>query len=368
MDISAVYLKDVLRMYRNYKALGDGAIAQVHSDADLLTLIDPDANSIAVIVKHVAGNLRSRFRDFLTADGEKPDRNRDGEFDVSETVSRHEVMAWWNEGWAVAMEALESLTPEDLGRTIHIRGDVDVTITPALVHDAVAPAWTWWNDFLPEVDVWMIEAGMKAILIAEDDDEIEVKEHAAQAPASGPPAPRAAAAPAERTLMLGWNRRAPMIALELSRYVAPGSLLTIAADTPELAQEFEGLVLAGDNLAVEMKRIDTSRRGEIEALDPTGCDHILVLGRHMIAVAEHEDMVAAGRHPHARHPAAPAPDRRRCGQADQRRQRDDRRAQPRACRGRPDRRFRGQQQAGQPDARPSLGKRASRGDFQGPAR
>jgi hypothetical protein len=123
MDISAVYLKDVLRMYRNYKALGDGAIAQVHSDADLLTLIDPDANSIAVIVKHVAGNLRSRFRDFLTADGEKPDRNRDGEFDVSETVSRHEVMAWWNEGWAVAMEALESLTPEDLGRTIHIRGE-----------------------------------------------------------------------------------------------------------------------------------------------------------------------------------------------------------------------------------------------------
>src|SRR6185295_84817 len=111
------------------------------------------------------------------------------------------------------------------------------------------------------------------------------KEREASGEPPSPPAPPAAAAPAERTLMLGWNRRAPMIALELSRYVAPGSLLTIAADTPELEQEFAGLVLAGDNLRVEMKRIDTSRRAEIEALDPTGCDHILVLGYsdHMAA-------------------------------------------------------------------------------------
>ena len=128
MDIGAVYLKDVLRMYRNYKALGEGAFAQVRSDADLQTLIDPDANSIAVIVKHVAGNLRSRFRDFLTADGEKPDRDRDGEFEVSETVSRHEIMTWWNEGWAVAMEALESLTPADLDRTIYIRGEAFLVV------------------------------------------------------------------------------------------------------------------------------------------------------------------------------------------------------------------------------------------------
>jgi hypothetical protein len=85
--------------------------------------------------------------------------------------------------------------------------------------------------------------------------------------------------------MLGWNRRGPMIALELSRYVAPGSLLTIAADTPELEADHEGLVLAGDHLRVEMKRIDTSRRGEIEALDPTSYDHVLVLGYsdHMAA-------------------------------------------------------------------------------------
>src|SRR4026207_1696750 len=102
--LAAAYLRDILRSHRNYTALGEaadgGAAAAVRGAADLHTLLDPDSNSIAIIVKHVAGNLRSRFRDFLTADGEKPDRNRDGEFDVSETVSRHEVMAWWNEGWA----------------------------------------------------------------------------------------------------------------------------------------------------------------------------------------------------------------------------------------------------------------------------
>ncbi|MBV9883623.1 MAG: hypothetical protein JO276_11495 [Sphingomonadaceae bacterium] len=124
----------------------------------------------------------------------------------------------------------------------------------------------------------VFEKGMKAIVIAEDDSEIEVKELAPSADHAGPAAPAAAPAPPERTLMLGWNRRGPMIALELSRYVAPGSLLTVAADTPELETDFEGLVLAGDNLRVEMKRIDTSRRGEIEALDPTSYDHVLVLG------------------------------------------------------------------------------------------
>jgi voltage-gated potassium channel Kch len=131
----------------------------------------------------------------------------------------------------------------------------------------------------------MIVEGMKIIIIAEDDSEIELKERGTPTLLSGPPpAPPAPGLP-ERTLMLGWNRRGPMIALELSRYVAPGSLLTIAADTPELEADFEGLVLAGDALRVEMKRIDTSRRGEIEALDPTAYDHVLVLGYsdHMAA-------------------------------------------------------------------------------------
>lgn len=124
----------------------------------------------------------------------------------------------------------------------------------------------------------MIVEGMKIIIIAEDDSEIELKERGTPTVLSGPPPAPPAPAPPERTLMLGWNRRAPMIALELSRYVAPGSLLTVAADTPELEADFEALVLAGDNLRVEMKRIDTSRRGEIEALDPSAYDHVLVLG------------------------------------------------------------------------------------------
>ena len=83
----------------------------------------PDANSIAVIVKHLAGNLRSRFSDFLTTDGEKPDRDRDAEFDMAERVSRAEINAWWEDGWAIALASLESLTPEDLERTVTIRGE-----------------------------------------------------------------------------------------------------------------------------------------------------------------------------------------------------------------------------------------------------
>ena len=123
-----------------------------------------------------------------------------------------------------------------------------------------------------------IESGMKAILIAEDDDRIETAAPPADLP---PPAPAPAgggAAVPERTLLLGWNRRAPMIALELSRYVAAGSLLTIAADTPEIEAEVAAIELAGDNLVVELKRIDTGRAAEVDALDPLGYDHILVLG------------------------------------------------------------------------------------------
>ena len=123
-----------------------------------------------------------------------------------------------------------------------------------------------------------IVAGMKAIIIAEDDSEIAIKERDGPIDFAAPPLPPASLAPPERTLMLGWNRRGPMIALELSRYVAPGSLLTIAADTPELEADHARIVLAGDNLRLELERIDTSRRGEIEALDPAGYDHVLVLG------------------------------------------------------------------------------------------
>jgi hypothetical protein len=121
--LGTAYLEHLRRTYRMYKALGERAIAQVESDADLHRQLDPDSNSIAIIVKHVAGNLRSRFRDFLTADGEKPDRDRDSEFIENDGVSRAEILRWWNEGWDVLLGSLESLTPEDLERTVHIGGE-----------------------------------------------------------------------------------------------------------------------------------------------------------------------------------------------------------------------------------------------------
>jgi hypothetical protein len=116
------YLADLVRTFRNYKALGDGALSQL-SDADLHTLVDPDANSVAVIVKHLAGNLRSRFTDFLTSDGEKPDRDRDAEFEMPQRLSRDELIRRWDDAWAITLVSIEALTPEDLDRTVTIRSE-----------------------------------------------------------------------------------------------------------------------------------------------------------------------------------------------------------------------------------------------------
>ncbi len=116
------YLADIIRTFRNYKTLGEAALAQV-SDGAIHSRLDPDANSIAVIVKHLAGNLRSRFADLLTTDGEKPDRDRDAEFEMDAEVSRDDVVAWWNDAWSVALVQLETLTSDDLARTIFIRGE-----------------------------------------------------------------------------------------------------------------------------------------------------------------------------------------------------------------------------------------------------
>lgn len=121
------YCGDIVRTFRNCKALVDAALPQV-SDADLHTLVDPDANSIAVLVKHLAGNLRSRFSDFLTSDGEKPDRNRDGEFEMPERMSRDALLRSWESAWAIALASLESLTPGDLERTVTIRGEPFIAI------------------------------------------------------------------------------------------------------------------------------------------------------------------------------------------------------------------------------------------------
>lgn len=115
----SAWLTDIRRTYRNYRGLAERAIAQV-SDEQLHRALGSDDNSIAVIMQHVAGNLRSRFRDFLTTDGEKPDRDRDAEFEPR-TASRDALLADWNAAWAIVLSELDALTPDDLERTVHIR-------------------------------------------------------------------------------------------------------------------------------------------------------------------------------------------------------------------------------------------------------
>ena len=111
----------MLGVFRSQKDLADRAIAQV-SDDNLHVALDSNTNSIAVIMKHLAGNMLSRWTDFLTSDGEKPDRNRDEEF-VDRFTSRAEVIAFWERGWRALFDTLASLTPDDLCRTITIRGE-----------------------------------------------------------------------------------------------------------------------------------------------------------------------------------------------------------------------------------------------------
>lgn len=137
-DIRAAYLRDIVRTFRYYKALGDRALDQL-SEADLHVALDPVDNSIGVTVKHVAGNLRSRFTDFLTSDGEKPDRNRDDEFEMPARASRDEVLRWWQSGWAVALASIDALTPDDVDRRVTIRGEsflVLEALNRAIAHTA----------------------------------------------------------------------------------------------------------------------------------------------------------------------------------------------------------------------------------------
>jgi hypothetical protein len=120
--LSAHFLEDATLMFRKVKQLADKAMAQVEDEA-FFRALDPESNSIAVIVKHVAGNQRSRWRDFLTSDGEKPDRNRDSEFEIAAGASRAEILARWEEGWALLFAALAPLSDDDLLRTVTIRGE-----------------------------------------------------------------------------------------------------------------------------------------------------------------------------------------------------------------------------------------------------
>jgi Protein of unknown function (DUF1572) len=121
-EIATHYLEEVRRQFRGHKRLAEGAIAQL-KDEELFIALDSESNSIAVLVKHLAGNMRSRFTDFLTTDGEKPDRDRDREFEMNSATTRSDVMKWWEEGWARVFAAVDALKPEDIMRTVTIRGE-----------------------------------------------------------------------------------------------------------------------------------------------------------------------------------------------------------------------------------------------------
>jgi hypothetical protein len=121
LQFTTSYLEDSLTLFRHYKKLAERAMEQV-TDEQLITVLDDEMNSIALIVKHLAGNMKSRWTDFLTADGEKPDRNRDSEF-VEPPLGREALMELWEQGWNYVFTALGPLSDADLGRTITIRGE-----------------------------------------------------------------------------------------------------------------------------------------------------------------------------------------------------------------------------------------------------
>ena len=121
-EVSRHYLEEARRQMRGHKRMGEGAMAQLR-DEDFFVTLGPESNSVAILVKHLAGNMLSRFTDFLTSDGEKPDRFRDREFELTPATTRAEVMKWWEEGWARVFAAIDPLKPEDVMRTVTIRGE-----------------------------------------------------------------------------------------------------------------------------------------------------------------------------------------------------------------------------------------------------
>ena len=135
MSLAAEFMSAIINAFEGNKRLADRAVAQLPDDK-LRAALDANTNSIAVIMKHIAGNLLSRWTDFLTTDGEKPSRNRDDEF-VDSFKSREEILDLWERGWACLLTALKSLKPEDLEKTVTIRGEphsVPLAIERSLGH------------------------------------------------------------------------------------------------------------------------------------------------------------------------------------------------------------------------------------------
>jgi Protein of unknown function (DUF1572) len=124
------YLEDALYTFRYYKQLAERAFAQIN-DEDFFRTIDAESNSIAVNMKHLAGNMLSRWTDFLTTDGEKPERDRDMEFVMLPETTREDMLAYWEKGWQCVFDAVEPLQPADLMQTVTIRGQ-DHTVVQAI--------------------------------------------------------------------------------------------------------------------------------------------------------------------------------------------------------------------------------------------
>jgi hypothetical protein len=129
-DVGAEFLFSARARFESLKTLGEQAIARL-DDADVAKSLDPESNSVAVLIQHIAGNMRSRWTDFLTTDGEKPDRNRDGEFESGPGATKAQLLQRWETGWRVLFAALDALKPDDLTRTVLIRGE-SLTVVDAI--------------------------------------------------------------------------------------------------------------------------------------------------------------------------------------------------------------------------------------------
>jgi hypothetical protein len=137
-DVRADWLADIRVQFEKLKSSAEAAVAQV-DDAGFFAAPDAENNSIAIDLKHMGGNLRSRFGDFLTTDGEKPDRDRDGEFEIRPGETRAVILDQWAHGWATLFATIDSLRPDDLTRTVRVRGEphsVMQALHRALSHQA----------------------------------------------------------------------------------------------------------------------------------------------------------------------------------------------------------------------------------------
>jgi hypothetical protein len=140
MSASRTLLDEIAFGFRKQKEWADKGFTQVQADSDFFRKPGEFSNSIAAIIKHVAGNLSSRWRDFLTSDGEKPDRNRDAEFVIGENDTRAKLIAAWERGWSTLFDTLANLTDTDISKTIRIRGE-EHTVYQALLRSLAHVAY-----------------------------------------------------------------------------------------------------------------------------------------------------------------------------------------------------------------------------------